>query len=84
MYKSKFWHIIKKYNCSQDDTKSVVWAVLYFDIRLYSGKNKRHYILQYSAKILVAAAGFEPTTFGLWVLNIRKCDLHLPFIIADI
>ena len=33
---------------------------------LYSGKNKRHYILQYSAKILVAAAEFEPTTFGLW------------------
>ena len=32
---------------------------------LYSGENKRHYILQYSAKILVAAAGFEPTTFGL-------------------
>ena len=34
--------------------------------RMYSGENKRDYILQYSPKILVAAAGFEPTTFGLW------------------
>ena len=39
--------------------------LLTFNKRLYSGKNKRYYILQYSPKILVAAAGFEPTTFGL-------------------
>ena len=46
---------------------------------LYSGKNKRHYILQYSAKILVAAAGFEPTTFGLWgiIVNILNLSNHI-------
>ena len=64
------------------ENKRVAARLLQLDKK---GHKNKHFRMLESADItLVAAAGFEPTTFGLWVLNIRRCDLHLPFIIADI
>ena len=64
------------------ENKRVAARLLQLDKK---GHKNKHFRMLESADItLVAAAGFEPTTFGLWVLNIQFYNLRALIILADI